>query len=171
MRKKMASPNLLERGLGKDVNLAIITALLSLVVSFATSITTSMIISRAESRDEIEKDKQNTEREALKNLQRSVLEITDAAVDVANQKLPARFPTFQGLESPTNKYLRARREFEAAWDAVENTEVKIASTRVLEITDAVVHARSSLEAERYDSSLALSRREAIGLINDALRDL
>jgi mannitol-specific phosphotransferase system IIBC component len=101
MRKKMANQNLLERGLGKDVNLAIITALLSLVVSF----TTSMIISKAECRDELKKDKQNTEREALKNLQRSVLKITDAAVDVADQKLPARFPTLHGIESPTNKYL------------------------------------------------------------------
>jgi hypothetical protein len=49
--------------------------------------------------------------------------------------------------------------------------VKVASTKVLEITDAVVHARSRPEAERYDSSLTRARQEAIELINNALRDL
>jgi hypothetical protein len=165
----------MERGLGRDLNITVIAALLSLIVALSTSVVTSRIAAG----NALKEARRDREREAIIRLQLALLRETDTTIAVVAEGLPAEFTVVQGVEPITTDpvsdrviaYLSAQRECDAARDAVADANIKAASREVSDLNARVARARSLEEAERYDSELRKASQKAIKLMNETLRKL
>ena len=166
-----AKTNLLDRGLGSQLNITIIAALLSLVVALVTSTITSRIAAE----NTLKELRRDQERQAIIRLEIAQLREIDATIAVVAGGLPAEF-TVQGetVSDPISDrvlhYLSAQRECDAARDAVEDIGVKAASKKVSDVTTRIAHAASLEEAQRYDPDLREARQRAITLMHEVLRN-
>jgi hypothetical protein len=174
-RRSRARRSALDAGLGKDLNLTLIAALLSILVALPTA----LITSRVSVANERRQDREEREREGIKNLERAMLREIDATVKVVVEGLPATPILVQGALASVKKgnsgakfamvdFVSAQRECEAAREAVENATVKDASKRVSNLNSKIVGARSELDAERYNPELIAARKLAIEVINETL---
>jgi hypothetical protein len=174
-RRSQASRNALDAGLGKDLNLTLIAALLSVLIAFPTA----LITSRVSAADQRRQERREREREAIENLERAMLREIDATVKVVVEGLPATPILVQGALPSAQKgtpgaklamvdFVSAQRECEAAREAVGNVKVKDASKRVSTLNRKIVGARSELEAEKYNPELIAARKQAIEVINETL---
>lgn len=173
----------LDAGLGKDLNLAVIAALLSVAVAFPTA----LITSRVNVGNEREQARRAREREAIGELERAMLREIDATVKVVVEGLPATPVVVQGAfltegtgterAGPTGArlamvdFISARRECEAARESVHQAAVKDASRQVSALTARIVAAPSEQTAQRINPALEAARRRAIEVMNEAVDQL
>jgi hypothetical protein len=168
----------LEAGLGRDLNLTVIAALLSVAVAFPTA----LITSRVSEGNERERERRAQEREAIKELRRAMLREIDATVKVVVEGLPAPSISVQGAflsEAPgatgaklaVVDFISARRECEAARESVEQATVRDASERVSDLNARIVAAHSERDAELLNPELVAARRRAIEVIDEAIDHL
>jgi hypothetical protein len=181
--KRSGARSPLDAGLGKDLNLALIAALLSVAVAFPTA----LITSRVNLGNEREQERRAREREAIAELERAMLREIDATVKVVVEGLPATPVVVQGAiltestgterADPTGAklamvdFLSARRECEAARQSVHQATVKDASTQVSALNARIVAAPSEQEAQRINPALEAARRRGIEVIDEALDQL
>ena len=176
--KRSGAGSPLDAGLGRDLNLALIAAVLSVAVAFPTA----LITSRVNMGNEREQERRSREREAIAELQRAMLREIDATVKVVVEGLPAPPIVVQGaiLTESTGPsgaklamvdFISARRECEAARESVHQAAVKDASRQVSALTARIVAAPSEEDAKRINPALEAARRRAIEVIDEALDQL
>ena len=173
----------MDAGLGKDLNLAVIAALLSVAVAFPTA----LITSRVNLGNEREQERRAREREAIAELERAMLREIDATVKVVVEGLPATPVVVHGAfltegtgtegGGPTGAkramvdFISAQRECEAARASVHQAAVKDASSQVSALTARIVAAPSEPAARRINPVLEAARRRAIEVMDKALDQL
>ena len=173
----------MDAGLGKDLNLAVIAALLSVAVAFPTA----LITSRVNLGNEREQERRAREREAIAELERAMLREIDATVKVVVEGLPATPVVVHGAfltegtgtegGGPTGAkralvdFISAQRECEAARASVHQAAVKDASSQVSALTARIVAAPSEPAAQRINPVLEAARRRAIEVMDKALDQL
>ena len=173
----------LDAGLGRDLNLAVIAALLSVAVAFPTA----LITSRVNLGNEREQERRARQREAIAELERAMLREIDATVKVVVEGLPATPVVVHGAfltegtgtegDGPTGAkramvdFISAQRECEAARASVHQAAVKDASSQVSALTARIVAAPSERAAQRINPVLEAARRRAIEVMDEALDQL